>query len=105
MEIRNNQLAEIAMHLQDGSKPTILVGDFNCVPWSPFMKDMLETIDLRDSRVGFGYHASWPTDLIPLRIPIDHAFVSDGIHVSDRQLLGTTGSDHFPLVLEFSINE
>lgn len=106
MKIRNKQLAEIGNHLRNTKKkPTILVGDFNCVPWSSFMKDMLTSTDLRDSRIGFGYHASWPMDLIPMRIPIDHAFVSDRIHVSDRRLLGSTGSDHFSVVLEFSISQ
>ncbi len=105
MNVRNQQLAEIATHLRDSVQPTVLAGDFNCVPWSPFMKDMLKTTRLRDSRVGFGYQASWPTDWIPMRIPIDQALVSNSIHVSKRRVLGATGSDHFPLVLEFSISE
>ena len=105
MIIRNHQLDEIANHLRNTTQPTVLVGDFNCAPWSPFMKELLKATNLRDSRVGFGYHASWPTDLIPMRIPIDHAFVSDSIHVADRRLLGATGSDHLPLILEFSITQ
>ena len=106
MSLRNRQLVDIADMIGDtNGKPTILAGDFNCVPWSWHLKQLLDKTQLRDSRAGQGYHASWPTNLLPMRIPIDHAFVSDRIHISRRELLGQTGSDHFPLMLEFSVSE
>ena len=106
MEIRNRQLVEVADLVGDSSsQPTILAGDFNCVAWSSYMQQMLKRTGLRDSRRGIGYHASWPTDAIHMRIPIDHVFVSDQIHVKSRRLLGQTGSDHFPVLMEFSINQ
>lgn len=105
MGFRNRQLAEIADLIGDNSnRPTILAGDFNCVAWSSHMQQMLEKTGLRDSRRGIGYQASWPTDRIHMRIPIDHVFVSDHIHVKSRKLLGQTGSDHFPVLMEFSIS-
>lgn len=106
MDFRNQQLVEIADLIGDSSKqPTILVGDFNCVPWSSHMQRLLQQTELRDTRRGIGYHASWPTDRFFMRIPIDHAFVSDHIHVKSRKLLGQTGSDHFPVLVEFSITK
>ncbi len=103
MGIRNQELRQVAARLTPNDDPTILVGDFNCVPWSPFLTDLLAFTRLRDSRQGFGSQASWPADLSVLGIPIDHAFVSQQIEVSDRQVLDAHGSDHLPLMLEFSV--
>lgn len=101
MSIRNQQIREVKQWLPVDSQPTVLVGDFNCVPWSPFLNELMNATGLRDSRRGFGYQGSWPSDFWPMRIPIDHAFVSDNISVLDRKLIkDPTGSDHFPLLLE-----
>ena len=101
MTVRNQQIQELAKHLPKGSEPTVLLGDFNCVPWSPFLQEMLTVTGLRDSRRGFGYQGTWPSDFWPMRIPIDQAFVSDNVVVIERgRLTQPTGSDHFPLLLE-----
>ena len=106
MDFRNRQLVEIGDLIGNSSQqPTILLGDFNCVSWSSHMQRLLNRTGLRDSRRGIGYHASWPTDTFFMRIPIDHLFVSDRIHVKSRQVLGETGSDHFPVLMEFSISD
>lgn len=103
LEIRNEQLAEISKLLTRSTEPTIVMGDFNCTPWSPFLRDVIKKTGFRDSRQGFGIQASWPAELWPLRIPIDQAFVSEQIHVHERRLGENAGSDHFPLIIEMSI--
>ena len=101
MAIRNQQLRETAEVIPADGQPTVLLGDFNCVPWSPFLRDTLTTTQLQDSRRGFGYQGSWPSDFWPMRIPIDHAFVSKNVSVIKRETLKSpTGSDHFPILLE-----
>ena len=104
LKIRNNQLAEMSALLSQNEKPTIVLGDFNCTPSSPFLRDFLKTTGYRDSRQGFGVQPSWHADYWPLRIPIDHAFVSKHIHVHDRRLGKNSGSDHFPLIIDVSIS-
>ena len=104
LKIRNRQLEEIADVLNREDLPTIVMGDFNCTPWSPFLRDFLKATDLRDSRQGFGYQASWNADKSFLMIPIDHAFVSPEIHVHSRQLGEFAGSDHYPLIFEISLS-
>ncbi len=108
MAIRNEQMATVSRlieeYQQDRELPVILVGDFNCVPWSPFVADMLNNLNLRDTRQGYFYQGSWPTFNWLARIPIDNAFVSQQIHVGKRSLLPVTSSDHFPLYLEFSVS-
>jgi endonuclease/exonuclease/phosphatase (EEP) superfamily protein YafD len=104
LEIRNNQLAEMSTLLSRSTEPTIVMGDFNCTPWSPYLRDFVRKTDYRDSRQGFGYQGSWPAELWPMRIPIDQAFVSKEIHVHQRRLGESAGSDHFPLILDVSIS-
>ena len=107
MAIRNQQMMEVAELIQQEQAakklPVILVGDFNCVAWSTFARELLATAGLRDSRQGFFYQGSFPTDGTVVCIPIDNAFVSKEIHVHDRNILAANTSDHYPLYLEFSV--
>ncbi len=103
LKIRNRQLEEIAKILVQRNVPTIVMGDFNCTPWSPFLSDFMERLQLRDSRNGFGYQASWNAKRPLLSIPIDHALVSPEIHVHSRVLGDFAGSDHLPVVFEVSL--
>ena len=105
LRLRNEQLEELSDFLVDDKLPTIVMGDFNGTPWSPFLSDFMKTTGYRDSRQGFGYQASWHATIWPLLIPIDHAFVSPDIHVHDRHLGRYAGSDHLPLVFEVSVAE
>lgn len=104
MAIRNQQFSDMANHLQLNEEPTILMGDFNCTTWSPFLGDLMRATRLSDSRQGFGYQASWNASRWPLQIPIDHFLVSKHIHVHQRRVGHESGgSDHFPIVCEISI--
>lgn len=100
--LRNQQYEEVAEELSDDKVPTVVMGDFNSVPWSPFVKDFIKKTGYRDSRRGFGFHGSWHSDFTLLRIPIDHAFVSQDICVHSRYVGGVAGSDHMPIIFEVS---
>ena len=106
LKLRNEQLSEAVEILKPSGTPTIVMGDYNCVPWSPFLDDFLKKTGYRDSRVGFGYQGSWNARYRwPALIPIDHAFVSPEVHVHDRYIGQAAGSDHYPVVVEVSISE
>ena len=109
MDMRNRQMDQAASIIQNrvsqNGHPAILVGDFNCVPWSPFANDLMKKAGLRDSRKGYFYQGSWPVDNSLVSIPIDNAFVSNEIHIHDRKILPGATSDHFPLLLEFSVSD
>ncbi len=100
---RNRQLADLAVLAQRQRGPVVLLADLNTSPWSPYFLDLLSASGLRDSRQGFGLQASWPTFFAPARIPIDHCLVSPEIAVHDRTIGPKVGSDHFPVVVDFSI--
>ena len=102
LDLRNEQFGEVANELIGDEVPTVVMGDFNSVTWSPFVQDFMSKTGYRDSRKGFGYQASWPADFVFLGIPIDHALVSEDICVHSRSVGGTAGSDHVPIIFEVS---
>lgn len=105
LQLRNEQLTDAAKILKQSDTPTVVVGDYNCVPWSPYLDDFLEQTGYRDSRVGFGYQGTWHARYRwPALIPIDHAFVSPDVHVHSRLVGESAGSDHFPIIFELSIS-
>ena len=101
--LRNEQLAALRHLVGSQKRPLLVLGDFNCTPWSPYFSQLLKMGGLRDSRQGFGLQPAWPVWNAFLRIPIDHCLVSSGIAVSGRQVGPDVGSDHLPIVVDFSI--
>ena len=83
----------------DGSR--IVIGDLNATDAAPEFRNFLHTTGLRDSRLGFGRQASWPT-WSPYRIALDHLFLSDDLAVVSRRLGPEIGSDHLPLIVELA---
>jgi endonuclease/exonuclease/phosphatase (EEP) superfamily protein YafD len=105
MALRDRQLKDIAMTLRERPGETIAVGDFNAAPWSPIFKDFCNRSRLRDARLGFGAHPSWPAGAPGLRIPIDHCLVSGGIAVRGFKRAAGFGSDHLPIVADLEVPE
>lgn len=101
--VRNSQMAAAAVLARNAMGPVIAMGDFNITPWSPFFSDFVQSSGLSDSRRGFGIQPTWTARRNFLRIPIDHAFVSDEVGVVDRRVGPDIGSDHFPVILDLSI--
>ncbi|MCA9805547.1 MAG: endonuclease/exonuclease/phosphatase family protein [Cyanobacteria bacterium HKST-UBA02] len=101
---RTTELALIADELASLNNPKLLIGDFNCSPWSPAFK-VFSKADLRDSEDGYGPQPTWPARTgrlieglpIPPLVPIDHVLVSSGIFVLDRHVGPPVGSDHLPV--------
>jgi endonuclease/exonuclease/phosphatase (EEP) superfamily protein YafD len=102
---RNIHMRELAEFVSDLDGNIILAGDLNSSSWSPFFRDWLEVSQLDDSRRGFGIQATWPTNNRLLHVPIDHYLTSDRVQVQERQVGPKIGSDHFPLLMDFSILE
>jgi endonuclease/exonuclease/phosphatase (EEP) superfamily protein YafD len=100
---RDRQLADVGRTIQRLDGPVMLLGDLNITSWSPAFRQLLRTTGLRDSRVGFGLQASWPTFLPPVRICIDHVLVSPEVVVRRRQVGPAVDSDHRPVVVEFTL--
>jgi endonuclease/exonuclease/phosphatase (EEP) superfamily protein YafD len=81
-----------------------VVGDFNMTPWSPYFPEILRVSGLKNSLVGAGFQPSWPSWLPALlRIPIDHALVSEEFEVVERKVGPHIGSDHRPLIIKIAL--
>jgi endonuclease/exonuclease/phosphatase (EEP) superfamily protein YafD len=103
-EQRNIQFADLARYASNHSGPVILAGDLNTSSWSPHFTDLVRGSGLRDSRNGFGLQCSWPTQNPFLLTSIDHILVPTEVKVLNRRIGPATGSDHFPVILDFSLH-
>ena len=102
-ELRNRQLEEISQWVNQDQSHTVLVGDFNAAPWSPWLRKLQASTGLRQSRHGFGPQATWPAFAGPLGVPIDHALVSPKVHIHSRYTGSNVGSDHRAIIVDLSI--
>ncbi|MHC4714092.1 MAG: endonuclease/exonuclease/phosphatase family protein [Planctomycetota bacterium] len=103
--LRNSMLDDAARQMSRLKISAVVAGDLNVAPWTLTFRRFLKTSGLKDSavrRVPFG---TWPTNIPPLRIPIDHCLHSGDLAVVERRRGPDIGSDHFPLVVEFAFAE
>lgn len=84
------------------SERTILLGDFNCTPWSPLFRDLLVATGLRDSAHGFDLTPTWASRWLPFGLKIDHILVGRAITVSNHRVGDEVGSDHLPVVVDLA---
>lgn len=102
---RNDQLAAIPAFLAPFGGDVVLLGDLNVTPWCHRFKAFLRTSGLKNSAQGFGVQATWPAYLPPLLIPLDHCLHTPGIRIHNRHTGPYIGSDHFPVIVDFSVDD
>jgi len=102
---RNIQMSEISNFIAEQDGALILAGDLNATSWSPFLREWLHISQLRDSRRGFGVQPTWPTFNWIFLVPIDHILIMPDVQVHHREVGPNIGSDHYPLLLEFSLSD
>ena len=98
---RNQQLMEVAK-LRDANKLSILAGDFNLTPWSPWFQKILDT-GYSDPGRWHGLEPTWycfPTWLGGVKI--DHALISDLNRVIEIRIGPDVQSDHRATILDFN---
>ncbi len=100
---RNDRLAGATEALRKDKGHRMILGDLNCTPWSPIFKRTLQAGRLVDTSVGRGIHPTWSPGLPFIGLPIDHCLVSPSVHIVSRTVGPDVGSDHRPLVVEFSL--
>jgi endonuclease/exonuclease/phosphatase (EEP) superfamily protein YafD len=100
--LRNEQLEQLPKYLRS-PHPILLLGDLNATPWNTHFRKLLKQTGLRDSTKGFGYQPSWPSHAPLFLIPLDHCLHSEGIAIFDRRIGKNVSSDHYPLIVDFSI--
>jgi endonuclease/exonuclease/phosphatase (EEP) superfamily protein YafD len=81
----------------------VVCGDFNTVPWSAQLGEFAESTGLRDAFAGSWPVYSWPAWSPLLRVPLDHCLISPGLSVRSHSFGPSSGSDHFPLVVDLAL--
>lgn len=100
VEFRDQQLKALADWSKDRTEPIVACGDFNITPWTQPFKNLLAE-GFVDTRAGTGNGPSWPAELGPFGIPIDHVLAKGNCRVLNRRVLPQVrGSDHCPVVFD-----
>ena len=99
---RNKQLDQLS-DFTKSSLPILLLGDLNTTPWSYYFKKLLKNTGLSNSSRGYGVQPTWPSFAPIFSIPIDHALHSSDIVIVDRKIGPDVSSDHFPVIIDFTI--
>lgn len=102
---RDGQLADVAQFVRKIQGPVLLIGDLNATPWSWHFRRLMAESGLRNSSEGRGIHASWPAFAAFLAVPIDHCLHSDDVRIVRKRLWRSVGSDHLPVVVDFTVKE
>lgn len=101
--MRNQEAKELSKRISKEKKPTLVVGDLNLAPWSPWFKTITMN-SLIDARLGFGVRPTWPTLVPPLfRIPLDYVLHTNDFFVLRWQTLPEIGSDHMPILVDLTL--
>ncbi len=101
-------LAQRIRKYQDGDpiRSVILLGDLNLTPWSPIFNDFQASTRLQNAAAGQGLQPTWYRwDAFPFGLVLDHGLHSQDLHCEQRTILSANGSDHRPLVMDFSLAE
>jgi endonuclease/exonuclease/phosphatase (EEP) superfamily protein YafD len=100
---RDAQFQDIITYSQESLVPIIVMGDFNCTPFSPHFQDLLTKATLKDARLGFGFIPTWHAHNPIFQIPIDHALVSHEIDVINFRTTEEITADHRPILAEIAL--
>jgi len=104
-----DQAEAVQMHaplLQMLGSTAIAAGDFNAVPWSATVREMAALGGFtRIERFGPTWigHKGLPASLKFLGLPIDQVMTKGRIVVHSARTLEPVGSDHLPVLVEFSL--
>ena len=102
---RNAQFADIVTYVKSGTLPTLVVGDFNSAPWSPYFQELLKDSDLADARLGFGLVPTWHAHNFFFRLPIDYVLTTPDWETLSFGRTAKTSADHWGIFAELKLNE
>jgi len=100
------QVDNAAQTLATLGPTAILGGDFNATPWSVMAQRVAASGDLRFTRwVGPTWIDRRAPDILRpyIGLPIDHILVKGAVMEQPPHRLGNVGSDHLPVVMDFTL--
>lgn len=99
------QIDRLADRVAALGETAILAGDFNATTWSAAVRRVAETGKLTIvNRVGPTWiHYAFPRSMRWAGLPIDHVMVKGDVVPQGMRTLDDAGSDHWPVLMEFSL--
>ena len=98
---RNEQIRALAQYVRAAGRPLVIAGDFNLTMWNGGYRPLVDVAELHNARQGYGVGPTWPS-IWRLGVPIDHILGTQAVQFRNFQVLGPVGSDHLPVLAEFS---
>ncbi len=98
---RRRLLKRVSTRLRHEVGNQLLVGDLNSTPFSFTYQFFTADQQFLNAMSGFGLFATWHAGLI--RLTLDHILYRGNFAPSSFRRLPEFGSDHFPLLVEFSV--
>jgi len=96
---RPEQVSFIEKKIKESKRPTILMGDFNTLPYSEEMKKLLNI--LKDTAVE--EYCTYPSNQPVARI--DYILVSEEFKIKSNERIEALSSDHLPVVAEVILDQ
>lgn len=97
------ELEALAGNVREEVGPVLVAGDFNLTPWSRYFSRFVADSGLSDCAIGHGLLPTWPSQVLPLRIRIDHCFASEHWRVHRVAVGPKLGSDHLPVIVDLEL--
>lgn len=101
---RDAELVMVGKMAQKSKLPILVAGDMNDVAWSHTTRLFMRISGLLDPRMGRGFYNTFHAMRPLLRWPLDHIFLSHHFRVASIQRLNNFHSDHYPILMELTIN-
>ena len=106
LQMRDAEIVWLAQRVASSALPTAVVADFNDTPFGGALRELAARSGMRSAASATGLVTTWPARVAgvpwpaPLRIAIDHCFVSGDVGVASLSAGPRIGSDHLPLVVD-----
>lgn len=94
---RDAELVVSAGDVTEESRPVVIAGDLNDVPWSATTRLFTRLAQVLDPRTGRGFYASFSAGFAGMDWPLDHVFTTEEFTHIDYRLAEDIGSDHRPV--------
>lgn len=101
--LRDATLYRAALDAAGSSRPTILAGDFNAVPWSGVIASVMRLGGLLEPRIGRGLVPTYGAESWWKSWPLDYVLYQDAFALRQFGRLPPVGSDHRPVLADLCL--
>ena len=94
---RDAELMWAALAARDATRPVMLAGDLNAVPWERTIERMQRIGGFIDPRESLGFMPTYDAQSWWMAWPLDQVLHQRGLSVLSMEVLPGFGSDHYPI--------